>query len=148
VPDADDMVQHSDVMTTLLSVAGADPGDTMGVDLREASRDYTVSQRGPETFEELLEHNPEFDTSKFHSATLTGIRTEEFRYQTSGDRSELFALADQETDVTESHPKTAAELDETVAAWLDQHGQPATESTETDFSGAVQRQLRDLGYME
>lgn len=148
VPESDGIVQHSDVMTTLLSVSDADPGDTMGVDLRQKAPDYAVSQRGPETFEELLEHNPGFDTSKFHSETLTSIRTDEFRYQTSGERDELFALTDQETDVTDSYPATAADLAETTTAWLDEHGEPATEGHKLQFSGAVRRQLRDLGYME
>ena len=146
--DGDDTIQHLDVFRTLLNVAGGDPGDTIGFDLREQTRDFAVSQRGPTSFEELLAHNPSFDTSRFHTETLTALRTPEFKYQRSSEKEELFALPDEDADVSSEYPQKRTALDETLDDWMDRHGQPVGAAQEGEFSDAVTRQLRDLGYME
>ncbi|MFC6865309.1 sulfatase [Halomicroarcula sp. GCM10025817] len=146
--DGDDTVQHLDVFRTLLNVAGGDPGDTIGVDLREETRDFAVSQRGPTDFDELLAHNPSFDTSRFHTETLTALRTPEFKYQRSSEKAELFALPDEDEDVSGDYPEERAALEEELGDWLDKYGQPVGDAEEGEFSDAVTRQLRDLGYME
>jgi uncharacterized sulfatase len=143
-----DIIQHSDVMTTLLEIAGADSDDTIGVDLREGGRDFAVSQRGPNDYEELLTHNLDFDYSEFHTGVVSAIRTEEWRYQETEDASNLFELTNKETDVYDEYPDVAASLRSDLANWLDQHGEPMSGGQQEEFSGAVQRQLRDLGYME
>lgn len=146
--DADDTVQHLDVFRTLLNVAGGDPGDTIGVDLREEGREFVISQRGPTSFDELLAHNPSFDTSRFHTETLTALRTPEYKYQRSSEKAELFALPNENDDVSSSNPEERAALDDELSEWLDQYGQPVGAAQEGEFSDAVTRQLRDLGYME
>jgi uncharacterized sulfatase len=147
--DEKDMIQHSDVMTTLLEIAGNDTDDTIGIDLREGDREFAVSQRGPSTFEELLSFNHNFDHSAFHTGEiLSSLRTDSWRYQESEHRGELFDLADEETDVREDHPEVAASLSSDLQDWLESYGQPVSAGQEEQFSGAVTRQLRDLGYME
>jgi uncharacterized sulfatase len=146
--DADDTVQHLDVFRTLLNVAGGDPGDTIGVDLREERREFAVSQRGPTSFDELLAHNPSFDTARFHTETLTALRTPEYKYQRSSEKAELFALPDEDADISSAQPERRATLDEELSEWLDRYGQPVGAAQEGEFSDAVTRQLRDLGYME
>lgn len=143
-----DIIQHSDVMTTLLETAGADTEGTIGVDLREEGREFAVSQRGPNTYEELLAHNADFDYSNLHTGTLSAIRTEKWRYQESEEGSELFALSDEESDVSDGHPDVAAALQSSLSDWLNEYGKPVSTGQQEQFSGAVQRQLRDLGYME
>jgi uncharacterized sulfatase len=144
----DDVVQHADVMATLLAKAGGDIDDLIGVDLREERREFAVSQRGPITENEVRMHNPEYDMSRFHDGTLTAVRTGKFKYQRGEDRDELFALPDEETDAREDHPETYEELSGVHDTWLEEHGQPATEGRTDQFTGAVQKQLRNLGYME
>jgi uncharacterized sulfatase len=144
----DDLVQHGDIMSTLLAKAGGDITDLIGVDLREEGRDVAVSQRGPMTHKDLTDHNPEYDTSWIHDGTLTALRTEEFKYQRGAERDELFKLPDEETDIRESYPEIYDELSETCDEWIEEYAQPITQSQMDQFSGAVQKQLQDLGYME
>ncbi|EMA10204.1 uncharacterized sulfatase [Haloarcula vallismortis] len=146
--DDGDIIQHSDIMRTLLEVAGVDGSDTIGVDLREEGREFAVSQRGPNTYEELLTHNSDFDYSALHTETLSALRTEEWRYQESAESAELFNLADEETDVREAYPEVAESLQSDLDDWIEANGQPVSGGQQEEFSGAVQRQLRDLGYME
>lgn len=146
--DENDIVQHADVMTTLLALGDADAEDTIGVDLRSGTREFAVSQRGPVDFPDVYHEADHFDTARFHSATLSALRTEEFRYQQSEDGSELFALADESRDVAEAHPEVADDLAAKLDAWLAEYGQPIEGGRTGEFSEAVQRQLSDLGYME
>ncbi|WP_226021387.1 sulfatase [Halomicrobium salinisoli] len=144
----DDVVQHADVMRTLLEAAGADADGTVGVDLRSESREYAVSQRGPVDFDAVYEHNEDFDASRFHLPALTSLRTETYRYQESEAGADLFALPDEVTDVSDERPDLAAELSAELDEWYERHGQPIDAGERGEFSGAVQRQLRDLGYVE
>lgn len=146
--DGDDIVQHLDVLRTLLNVAGGDPDDTVGVDLRDETREFAVSQRGPTDFDELRAHNASFDSSRFHTETLSALRTADFKYQRSAEKSELFELPNEDDDVSSSRPDQQARLSEELAEWLDRYGQPVSGGEKGDFSEAVTRQLRDLGYME
>lgn len=148
VVDGEDTVQHLDVLKTLLKVAGGDPGDTIGIDLREGTRDFAVSQRGPTNFDELRAHNESFDTSRFHTETLTALRTGDFKYQRSSEKSELFALPNEDEDVSSTHPEERTELEDRLGEWLERYGKPVGDAREGEFSDAVTRQLRDLGYME
>lgn len=146
--DDDDIVQHSDVMTTLLATAGDDTDDTIGVDLRETSREFAVSQRGPQSFDSLRAHNADFDDSMFHHDMLTSLRTERYRFEHSADRETLYELPDEETDVASDHPDTASDLSAKLREWLDEHGSPAEKARTAEYSSAAERQLRDLGYMD
>jgi uncharacterized sulfatase len=146
--DSDDLVQHGDIMATLLAKAGGNIEDLIGVDLREEGRDIAVSQRGPMTDRDLTDYNPEYDDSWIHNGTLTALRTEEFKYQNGDDWDDLFKLPDEETDVRESYSDIYDELSAQHDAWIEEYAQPVTEGKRDQFSGAVQDQLQDLGYME
>lgn len=146
--DRDSIVQHADVMTTLLSIAGGDAEETIGVDLRSETREYAVSQRGPIEFSARDRDSPDFDTSRFHESTLTSLRTEAFRYQQSEDWSELFELPEEQRDVSADHPAVADDLSKKLETWLDRYGRPIDRGQSGEFSDAVNRQLRDLGYMD
>ncbi|MDS0281738.1 sulfatase [Haloarcula onubensis] len=144
----EDIVQHSDVMTTLLAMAGCDADGTIGVDLREESRSMAVSQRGPASFDGLLEHNPEFDTSRFLDGIMTSVRTETHRFERGEDREQLFELPDEETPVDDEQPDVAQALGARLDEWIDEYGEPVGEAKSDEFSGAVRKQLSDLGYLD
>lgn len=146
--DGDDLVQHADLMTTLLGIADADVGDTIGVDLRTEGREFAVSQRSHQTFEKQLNHNPSFDVTRFHRETTTAVRTQEFRYQRSEDGETLFAIPDEETDISSNHPAVVDELSDKSDTWLTKYSEPIEAGRRTDFSGSAKRQLRDLGYID
>jgi uncharacterized sulfatase len=147
-PANDDIVQHTDLMRTLLEAGEADTDGIQGVDLRTERREFAISQRSPTDFELYLEHDPSFETSRFHAGLLTGLRTETHRYQRSDDRAELLRLPDETTDVSDSEPELAAELDERLDEWLATEGAPVGEGRDAEFDDAMRRQLSDLGYVE
>lgn len=144
----DDILQHSDVMVTLLEYVGGDTEGMVGTDLRTGRPEFAVSQRGPVDFDNLLEINSSFDTSLFHRSTLSSLRTDRFIYQRSEDRSELFERPNETTDVSQTYPEVVEELDDKLSQWMDKYGQPADEGREGDFSSAKEKQLRDLGYLD
>lgn len=144
----DKIIQHSDVMETLLDLAGIDTEETIGRNLFEKSPKFAVSQRGPVDFEDLYQYNKAFDNSAFHSEMLSAIRTEDFRYQKSSEGSDLFHLPNEMEDVKEDFPEATKELDSALETWLDEHGRPIDAGRSRDFSPAVERQLKELGYID
>lgn len=143
----DELVQHHDVMETLIAEASADASQYQGVDLRDETREYAIAQRGPEKFEKYLTHNPDFDTSRFHKAALTAFRDHEFKYQQSDEGGELFALPDETTDVSDNYPEVVDRMQDELESWLDTHGQSIESRAESELTESMQKQLRDLGYL-
>jgi uncharacterized sulfatase len=146
--DPDDMVQHADIIQTLVAQAGGITDGMQGVNLREEDRDYAIAQRGPARYEQFMKHNPNFDTSRYHDPLLTCLRTREFKYCKSDERTQLFDLPEEETDVSDDNPELTAEFDGTLESWLATEGQPIDSSADADFTAAMEQQLRDLGYVE
>jgi uncharacterized sulfatase len=146
--DEDDIVQHSDIMATLLAMAGCDIGEMIGIDLRTETRSAAISQRGPTDFDGLLQYNSQFDTSSFLEGVLTSMRTKAYRFERGDAREQLFDLPDEQTPVTERNPEIATELSERMDEWLDRYGEPIGQAQSGEFSGAVRRQLNDLGYID
>lgn len=144
---SDSVVQHIDVTRTVAERAGVSHDQFSGVDLREGAPEAAVSQRGIAHFDEYLDADPAFDTSRYHGEPLTAYRTAEYKYLTSADRTELFALPDEETDVSDRHPDVVARLDERVESTLRDmqvHDAGGEEATYTD---EMEQQLSDLGYL-
>ncbi len=149
---AGETVQHSDVMRTLLEAAGARTEGVHGIDLREETREHTLTQRGAKrtlkNLERFSELNPDFDPTPYHAATLHALRTDDYKYLKSDERTELLELPDETHDVSDTHPDVSERLDGELDAILETDGQPAyTEAREGQFSEAMKEQLSDLGYL-
>ena len=154
ISDYEGMVQHADVMTTLLDHVGARTEGFQGIDMREQSREYTITQRGwdraRKNIERFTELNPAFDDSPYHHADLTALRTPEFKHLASEDRTELYELPDENTDVSGTYPEERDRLDGIYTRWMETAGQPDyadTEPRKAEYSDAMKRQLADLGYL-
>lgn len=146
--ERNELVQHVDVVQTLLARAGGETEQLQGVDLDEDTREFAVAQRDPAEFDEFLEHNPDFDTSRFHESVLTALRTRRYKYQRSDDGTELFALPDEETDVSDRQPSVREDLAERLEVWLETDGRPVGATDQAEFTEAMRRQLSDLGYLQ
>lgn len=144
----DELVQHVDLMRTLLDDAGAATDQFQGIDLRTETREYAIMQRKARDFSAYLERNPAFDASRFHGPLLTGLRTHDFRYEKSEERAELFELPDEETDVSDRYPGVVEHLDAELTEWLETEGSPIDSGGESALTESMRRQLRDLGYRE
>jgi uncharacterized sulfatase len=147
----DDLVQHNDLMRTLLEVGGAETDGMEAIDVREESKEFTITQRGEptrrKTIGEIREFAPDYENPMAHESSVTALRTHAHKYQRSEDRSELFELPDETTDVSDAQPELAAELDEKLDAWFDAIGTVAATDASAEFDQATQRRLRDLGYV-
>ncbi len=144
----DELVQHVDLTTTLAEMVGQGTDQLQGVDLRETTREHAFVQRGPFDFGLFTDHNPDFDTSRFHHGTVHGIRTKGFRFERSDSMERLYSLPDEETDVREANPEVATELSETLAGWVESHADAVQAESDSQLDDAMRRQLRDLGYVE
>lgn len=152
--DYEGLVQHADVMGTILDHVGARTDGFQGIDMRSESRSYAIIQRGwdrarknIERFEEL---NPDFDDSPYHHADLTAVRTSEFKYLASDDRTELFCLPDETEDVSDAYPEETRRLAGIYDRWMATAGRPGYtegERRKADYSDAMKRQLESLGYL-
>jgi uncharacterized sulfatase len=143
----DSIVQHPDVMQTLVEMADGRTEQMQGVDLRRNERTYAISQR-QSLSGSRYEQDPEFDISRFHEQMLTTFRSERFRYLWSDNKSELFELPDELTDVSDKHPEVAERFEAELTNWLSKEGQPISCGTEDNLTESMRRQLRDLGYVE
>lgn len=146
-PD-DALVQHADVMETLLARAGEDTIQLQGINLDETKRHHTVVQRAPANFDPFLEHNPDFNVGKFHTPLLTAIRTNHFKYQRSDDGAQLFELPDENTNISDYYPNVTSQLAETLTSFMETDGRPVGAAPDAQFTDPVRRQLRDLGYVD
>ncbi|ESP86899.1 sulfatase [Candidatus Halobonum tyrrellensis G22] len=148
----DEVVQHIDLIETLVAAGGASTNGMAGYDLREESRPYAVSQRGKETrdrtFTRAQEFNPEFTSHPdVHDSLVTALRTAEYKYVRSDDRTELFNLPDETTDVSDDHPDVRDEFDGLYDDWFDRYGQPVESTASASHSDAAKQRLEDLGYV-
>lgn len=144
----DTLVQHIDVMQTILNRIGADTSQFQGHDLETDQREFIIAQRGSvaHRFEKLRDINPEFDPGLFHETELDCIRSREWKYQQSGDREELFQLPDEQTDVSNQFPSKARELKQVLEDHLpvveyDSNGQ-------AEFDEYMKDHLQDMGYID
>lgn len=142
------LVQHNDVMRTLLELAEADTNGHTGRDLRTECPEFTVSQRGPPDLEKIKKYNPDFDTTPFFEGAVSALRTQEFKYVSNDNRSALYDLPDEDEDVSDSCSDIAENLSERLSAWLSKHGQPIGNVQQREYSEDVKQQLSELGYIE
>jgi uncharacterized sulfatase len=146
--DINGVVQHIDVMKTLVAMAGGRTEQFQGVDLRTEQREYAISQRGATDFRRFLQHNAEFDTSRFPTSLTSAFRDTEYRYLTADDRSELYRLPDEERDVSGEYPEIARDFKQFADEWLATEGTPVGTVESDRMTEEMRKQLRDLGYAE
>lgn len=148
VVDDDDLVQHADLMQTLCELYGSASDQFQGVNLTEEGRQYTISQRSPEDFEEYLEYNEDFDTNRYPNDLLTALRTNEYKYYQSDDGSLLHNLPDEDNNVLDAKPEIEERLGSWLSDWLGSEGKRVSDRKDAEFSEVEKSQLRELGYLE
>ena len=148
--DADELVQHTDVMTTLLAAAGADTASLQGHDLRKEQREYAFSQRGADVKEGLSKvraHNPDFHEGPIHDGAVTAARSTRFKYRRSDGQAELFELPDETTDLSEQSPDRVDTFERVIKDWRSRIEGPEIENGSAEFSADAKARLADLGYL-
>jgi len=150
--DRTEMVQHADVMQTVIAELGLDVPVPIGRDVRTEPREVAFTQRGDvrsaNNIEELRRHNSAFDASRFLSGVVTSAQTVDYRYQRGDNRADLYRLPDESVDISDSAPDVTERLDGEIDSWLATHGEPSGHREQTaDFSPEMEKQLEDLGYL-
>jgi len=146
VETAETVTQHVDLTRTIAAVTDVSTDGLEGRDIRSSQRPYAISQRGVAHLEEYTKHDEAFDTSRFYQAPFTAVRTPEWKYLANDERSELYDLPDEQTDVIDSNPDVAEELADAIAdEEINWRAEGGGESVE--FSEQARDQLQDLGYL-
>lgn len=150
IPELSDrgVVQHSDVVRTLLEVAGADTETIQGVDLREECREYAISQSGASDLNPILTENPSFDRSKFCTEEHSVVQDSEYKYIQRPDDPRLYRLPDEQTNVLAETEQQATEMDSWLTDWLETEGQPIGSGSEVELDDDMRSRLADLGYLD
>jgi len=149
-----DRLQHADVMETLLAETGVDTSGMHGIDLRDETRQYAITQRGARRYRKnidvITDHNDAFDASGYHDGTVTLLRDESFAYLDSADGRSLYRLPDEDRSVSAEYPEKVATYDSALEDFLEEYGESIASEPGRDgeFSEEMKQQLVDLGYHE
>jgi uncharacterized sulfatase len=146
----DELVQHTDVMNTVLTTAGIEQEQFAGIDLRtDNSREFVVTQEYTEDYTAFTQYNDEFDPGVRKLGRIDGLRTKEYKLVVSENREFLYKLPDEATDVAESYPDVSTRLREQHDGWNSDYGQPLVRTTgEDDYDKRTKQRLEDLGYIQ
>jgi uncharacterized sulfatase len=148
---AQDIIQPLDVMQTMLDDIGANTSQFQGINLRQETREFAISERSKENFgmqmKLLLEADPCFDVTRFPPSFLTALRTDDFKYQKSAKRNSLYELPDEENDVINQYAEVATELDEKLESWRSVIGEGPRADKRSELSASERKQLEHLGYL-
>lgn len=142
------IIQHSDVMRTLLEVAGAETETIQGVDLRSETREYAISQSPPGSIEPLLEYNPEFDRSKFPTKAYSVIQNGEFKFVARPDMPRFYKLPDESSDLRSEYPERTKQMEKQLSEWLATAGSRVGTGENIDIDEQMRSRLADLGYLD
>jgi arylsulfatase A-like enzyme len=144
-----DLVQHADVMKTLLNAVGADTDQFQAVDFTDETREYVVAERGPRPtdMEKLRERNPDADTDQFHIDQLMMIRSKDWKYQRSMDYEELFNIPDERTNLINKHSEKATEMCSAIKTIFSSDEIEIEERERMTADEKTTQRLKDLGYM-
>lgn len=142
----DNIVQHIDVMKTILELTGADTTQFEGVNLQKNSRQYALFQRGPRQsdLEQIRSYNDSFDIDSYHKGRVDGIRGSEWKYLNSPDREELFKLPDERNNVKHKYQDIASEMKRNLEMRIPQTS--IGDEQRADFTEEMHGRLEDLGY--
>jgi arylsulfatase A-like enzyme len=145
----DGIVQHADVMRTLVEYAGGDVSQFEGKNLLTERREYAITQRGPRhsDINRLLELDPTCDVSNFHEGHLDAAQDGRMRYQRSPARAELYELPDEKTDLLD-HRSADAERFAAVLDALDlTFDRDGEERERVAMTAELEAHLTDMGYL-
>lgn len=147
--ETEGVVQHSDIMATLLGVAGADTDGIQGVDLRHENREYAIAQdhqtNAPET---LVSYDADVSIPRLSTTERSVIHDGEYKLRLDDNSQELYRLPDETTDVSAEYPEAHERLADELTEWLESEGQSIDGTARGEFSDDMRSHLADLGYME
>jgi uncharacterized sulfatase len=145
-----DIVQHADLMKTVLSVAGTEVNQfNAAVNVESETREFAVSQERVVDYKTYTDCNPSFEVTGRPIGAIDGLRTQDFKLVSHDAGTALYQLPNEKQDISDEESKRVERLQETLSEWRTRTGKPLTEpATEDNYDEATRRRLTDLGYLE
>lgn len=143
----DSLIQHIDIMQTILNKVNADTSQFQGYDLTTQQREYILAERGPRKndIENLKQINPDCNTDRFHTSALKCIRNDEWKYIQTDETGELYRLPDEETDLSAMNHREQHKLE--TALETERPEQIYNGAEKAEFDEEMKEHLRDMGYI-
>lgn len=150
--NTEEVVQHVDVVRTMLSTAGVSDPQLEGIDLTRDTRQFAVSQRTGGNARKHLDHirelNPSFSSEAIYPETVTAFRSTDYKYLHADGPTELFELPDELTDVSDAHPDVVDRFRSHAEEWLrERAGGTAAVPRDDDLDPEMRDHLSDMGYL-
>jgi len=142
------LVQHADVMMTLLARADGRTEGLQGVPLETEDREHVFAERGRVDLDAYRSRNPEFDSAGYRASPLHAVRDVSFKYLESGGEGRLHELPDEDTEVSATFPDVRESLARRLHERLEAASGSIGPERNPEFTRAMQRQLKDLGYFD
>lgn len=143
------LIQHADVMNLLISECDIDANIPLGINVRNQTRRYAVTQRSGARARKILDHingfNTDFDRGRFPPTDVTHLRTKKYSLVVSSDCSQLYYHGDSrenyDSDLKPSFKRV-------YNRWKQKYGLPISQKTSRSTMGrTMKQQLKDLGYL-
>lgn len=141
------LVQHVDVMKTLLSYVGANTDGLHGYELTTEHRPYAIAQERKDITDNLLEHDPECRVSDFPNDLRTRLRTETYKLVRSSSESWLYSLTDESTDISDYDPERVETYQSELDGWERDIEDPFDSLDPQGHSDDVRQRLEYMGYL-
>lgn len=146
ITNKETMSQQIDLTRTIGEITGISTAQFEGRDLRTGDRPYAISQRGQAHLGGYTRHNDSFNTDLFFEAPYTVVTDGDYKLAINEERTDLYQLPDEQTDVSESETQHLKRLksflnDHTIS-W--KSGEPRSAA---EFNDSQLEQLRNLGYL-
>lgn len=142
-------VVHSDITKTVLEEVGANTEGMAGIDLRQETREYVITQRvHPILFEES-EYDEDHHNPDIHTKPVTCVEKDGYRLLRSEEKESLYYVDDEEEDLIKDEEVTSIkrELRRILDGWFDDHPEEVSSAASADWGAAAKQQLEDLGYI-
>jgi arylsulfatase A-like enzyme len=144
--DGETMTQQIDLTRTLAEVTDVATEQFEGRDIRKSGRKYAVSQCGQADLNTYREHSSEFNDSRFFGEPYTVVTDGEFKLANNEERTDLYRLPNETTDVFESNEECGERLKLVIEEFGIEWSYDS-DSLSADFDESQIEQLKDLGYL-
>jgi Arylsulfatase A and related enzymes len=156
IPEDRNLVQHSDLMKTILSAVGISRSHINGVDLRTQKRRTAYTQTLHESvhddnrkdYDLIKRFKTEYENTYLPNSLITSARTKKFKLVRTDTKENLYTLDDETVCVKSDYPKVYNHLLEKLDSFsddlprLDQH-----ESYSEELNSETKKRLIDMGYL-
>jgi uncharacterized sulfatase len=156
IPEDRSLVQHSDLMKTILSAVGISRSQINGVDLRTQQRRTAYTQTlhesvhddNRENYDLIKRFNPEYENTYLPNSLVTSARTKKFKLVHTDTKENLYRLDDETDCVKSDYHKMHKHLSKKLDSFsddlprLDQH-----ESSSEKLNPETEKRLIDMGYL-